>query len=191
MRVVSRVAASNIAQDAAVLGKPWEFGFLSFKPAQRASESGAMGHTNTNHLYHGVFATKERRPFISPEMVPELANVIGGIIRKRKGRLLVFNAMPEHVHLLAMYPPTVLPCDMYKNIKCISCDWVHAKFPDLKTFRWQAGYSSFTIGSATLEQVSAYILRQQVHHRRKTFEEELIEMLDRAGVEYDPKHIFD
>jgi putative transposase len=39
--------------------------------------------------------------------------------------------------------------------------------------------------------VEQYISRQAEHHRRRTFEEELIALLERHGIDYDPPHVFD
>ncbi|HXT63835.1 MAG TPA: hypothetical protein VN696_12435 [Pyrinomonadaceae bacterium] len=36
----------------------------------------------------------------------------------------------------------------------------------------------------------AYINNQKEHHRKRTFEEELIELLDKQGVEYDRRYLF-
>ena len=150
-----------------------------------------MGHTYTNHLYHGVYSTKGRRSWLDPQIIPELANIIGSIIHGRKGRMLVFNAMPDHVHLLAMFPPSLAVSDMYRDIKAISTDWIKEKFPHLRKFAWQGGYSSFTVGRRNFEDVSQYIHNQQEHHRVRTFEEELITLLELAGIEYDLRYVFD
>ncbi|MCW5900768.1 MAG: hypothetical protein KIT10_16035 [Flavobacteriales bacterium] len=37
--------------------------------------------------------------------------------------------------------------------------------------------------------IKDYIARQEEHHRKKTFKEEFIGLLDEAGVEYDPKYL--
>ena len=150
-----------------------------------------MPHSYTNHLYHGVYATKGRRPWLESNMIPSLASVTGTIIRERKGSLLAFNAMPDHVHLLAMFPPTVAVSNMYRDIKAISTNWVKETFPPLRGFAWQEGYSSFTVGPSTLERTKLYIQIQQERHRVKTFEEELITLYEQSGIHYDPRYIFD
>ena len=39
------------------------------------------------------------------------------------------------------------------------------------------------------EAVRRYIANQEEHHRVKSFREELIEMLTKAEIEYDPKYL--
>lgn len=40
-----------------------------------------------------------------------------------------------------------------------------------------------------MKSVQRYIAGQEEHHRRKTFREELVEMLKKAGVEYDERYL--
>ena len=149
-----------------------------------------MAHTFTDLLYHCVFSTKERRPLIDYDLLPELTRVIGGIIHERKGRLLECNAMPDHIHLLILFHPTFTISDMLRAIKANSSDWVYSRFGHTKAFAWQEGYSCFTVGIANKNDVVGYIRRQQEHHQEKTFEEEFIWLLQRAGISYDPRFVF-
>ena len=58
-----------------------------------------------------------------------------------------------------------------------------------RAFAWQEGYAAFTVSATAREGVKHYIENQEEHHRVKSFREELIEMLHKAGVEYDPKYL--
>ena len=40
-----------------------------------------------------------------------------------------------------------------------------------------------------METVSKYVERQEEHHRKHTFAEELKELLEKHGVQYDPKYL--
>lgn len=50
------------------------------------------------------------------------------------------------------------------------------------------GYAAFTVGYRQRDMVKAYIDGQEEHHRIKTYKEEVLEMLEDNGVEYDPKY---
>jgi len=150
-----------------------------------------MAHTFTDLLYHCVFSTKERRPFIDGDLLPELTRVIGGIIRDRKGSLLECNAMPNHIHLLAVFPATIAVADMLRDIKSDSSDWVRRRFGKTRAFAWQEGYGCFTVGIGSKNSVVRYIRNQQIHHQAATFEEEFIGMLKRAKKAYDLRFVFD
>ena len=53
----------------------------------------------------------------------------------------------------------------------------------------EEGYAAFTVSATARSSVRRYIDNQEEHHRTKSFREELVEMLERAGVEYDPRYL--
>ena len=150
-----------------------------------------IGHTYTCLVNHIVFSTKERRPLLNRGIFPSLVKFTGGIIRKRKGKLLAMNGTENHVHILGIFSPTIATSDLVRDLKALSSGWIHDNFPHQEIFAWQEGYSAFSVGKAGRENVIRYIKHQEKHHRKKTFEEELVEMLDRADIEYELKYLFD
>ena len=66
-----------------------------------------MAHSFISQLMHCVFSTKERRPFITPEIQPRLFQYIGGIARENKMKLLSAGGVDDHVHLLVSFPSTI------------------------------------------------------------------------------------
>ena len=59
----------------------------------------------------------------------------------------------------------------------------------LRSFAWQEGYAAFTVSATSRDAVRHYIANQEAHHRAKSFREELVELLNKAGIEYDPKYL--
>jgi hypothetical protein len=51
------------------------------------------------------------------------------------------------------------------------------------------GHAAFTVSATSRKAVQHYIDSQEDHHRVRSFRQELIEMLDKAGIEYDPKFL--
>jgi len=47
------------------------------------------------------------------------------------------------------------------------------------------------MGRSTQPAVERYIADQVEHHRTRTFKEELVELLQKAGVDCDPRFMFD
>jgi hypothetical protein len=64
-------------------------------------------------------------------------------------------------------------------------NWVRGKF------EWQAGYGAFSYSKSQVSKVYEYIKNQEKHHKRKTFREEYLEMLNKFEVEYDEKYGFE
>ncbi len=128
---------------------------------------------------------------INPDISPRLVEFIGGIIRKRSGKLLAMNGPEDHVHLLGIFSPKTAVSDQIRDIKALSSGWIHDTFGDQKQFAWQEGYSAFSVSKSVAPKVVRYIENQQEHHKKLTFEDELIALLEKHGIEYDPKYVFD
>ena len=58
-------------------------------------------------------------------------------------------------------------------------------------FAWQEGYGAFSYSHSHLKKVYDYILHQEEHHRKKTFKEEYIGLLQNFQIEYDEKYLFE
>lgn len=150
-----------------------------------------MAGTFSRLLYHLVFSTKQRTPFIDMDLRDRLYPYMDGIVRHQGGWLLALGGMPDHVHLLVRLKTDVSIADTLRVLKASSSKWVHEQ-PDLPgQFAWQSGYAAFSVSESQEGVVRAYILNQEEHHRKRTFEEELIELLKRHNIEFDPAYLFD
>ena len=74
-------------------------------------------------------------------------------------------------------------------IKSNSSRWIKQTFGDMSDFAWQDGYSAFTVSYSGLDKVVAYIANQQEHHKKLTFDEELIAFLKKHNDDYDERYI--
>lgn len=55
---------------------------------------------------------------------------------------------------------------------------------------WQEGYGAFSVSPSHREIVRNYIAKQEEHHRRRTFQEEYLELLHRCGVDFDDQYLW-
>ena len=143
-----------------------------------------MSHTYTNLLTHVIFSTKGRAPLITTALHADLLAYMGGIVREIGGTLRAANAQPDHVHLLCCLPPTIAASDALRLVKTNSSRWVHRE-RRMAGFDWQAGYGAFSVSHSLAPSVVRYIGDQEKHHRRLTFQEELIAFLKKNGIAYD------
>jgi putative transposase len=95
----------------------------------------------------------------------------------------------DHVHVLASLKPTHRIADVLRELKSNSSGWVH-RVMGIATFEWQDGYGAYSVGSSALEGLRRYIAQQKEHHRKKTFQEEYLELLQENGVEFDEKYLW-
>lgn len=78
-----------------------------------------------------------------------------------------------------------------QEMKRVSSAWLKTKSPDLESFAWQAGYGAFSVGHLQVASVRRYIARQEEHHRKVSFEEELRQFLKRYEMAYDERYVWD
>ena len=140
---------------------------------------------------HLIFSTKNRLPQINADLQPRLFDYIGGICRAEQSVLLAAGGMPDHVHLLVSLGKMAALADFLRVVKTNTSKWVHEEFPSQRDFAWQAGYGAFSVSPSGLDAVKAYIAKQAEHHRVRTFQEELVEFLNRHEIEYDERYLWD
>ncbi len=147
-----------------------------------------MASTYLSLQYHLVFGTKDRLPLIDSAWRLRLHEYLGGIIRGLGGFPEEVGGVADHVHLLIGLKATHCLADVTRELKKASSMWVHEEI-GFRRFAWQEGYAAFTVSATARESVRSYVANQQEHHRVKTFREEVVEMLEKAGVAYDPKYL--
>ena len=146
-----------------------------------------MAHSYSNLVYHIVYGTKDRRPLIDEAFRPRLYEYLGGTIRGLKGICLEVGGVQDHVHVLVKLSPTIAVSELLEKLKANSSKWAKSVKLD---FGWQAGYSAFTVSESQVGRVRDYIQNQAAHHRKSTFEEEIVALLRAHGVPYDSKHLW-
>ncbi|MCX7099699.1 MAG: IS200/IS605 family transposase [Methylococcales bacterium] len=147
-----------------------------------------MPSTYLSLHYHIVFGTKNRLPLIEAEWLPRLHEYIGGTIRGLGGFPEGIGGVADHVHLLVSLKATHSLADVMRELKKASSVWVHNTLGN-KQFAWQEGYAAFTVSASALDAVRRYIANQEQHHRVKSFHDELVEILEKAGVDYNPDYL--
>jgi putative transposase len=140
---------------------------------------------------HLVWSTKERRALIHPEWANRLYAYLGGIAQSMNAKLILANGEPDHVHLYISMPSTITIAELINTLKANSSRWIHQTFPNRRLFSWQAGYAAFSVSRSQEPAVIDYIRNQQMHHRKKSFQEEFLKLLNRHGIEYDPRYVFE
>lgn len=141
-------------------------------------------HSFVSCLVHCVWATKERRPLIKPDLQQRLWPYLGGIARENKMKALVVGGVEDHVHVLLSVPSTLPLAKAVQLLKGNSSKWIHETFKELLDFEWQAGYGAFSISISGIEATTNYIQGQAAHHRRMTFREELEVFIRKHGMEF-------
>lgn len=121
---------------------------------------------------HCLWATKDRRPFIKPDLQQRLWPYLGGIARENKMKALVAGGMGDHVYLLLSIPSPLSVAKSIQLLKGNSSKWIRDTFKEHWDLEWQEGYGAFSIGISGAEDTAKYIQGQAEHHRKMSFKEE-------------------
>ncbi|MBT8043310.1 MAG: IS200/IS605 family transposase [Verrucomicrobiae bacterium] len=148
-----------------------------------------MPSTHTALIYHLVFSTKNREAWFVAEFLSKLHNYMGGAIRGLDGHSFAVGGIADHIHMLVGLKPTHTLSDVMRELKACSSKWVKEQLR-MKSFAWQEGYGGFTVSPPDLEKVRKYVLNQESHHRKTTFKEEYLAMLERGMIQYDDRYLW-
>jgi REP element-mobilizing transposase RayT len=142
-------------------------------------------------LIHIVFSTKERAPTLTPAIRPGLYAYLATIASNENCECLRVGGIADHVHLAVRISRTIAIADLVEKLKTSSSKWLKTQAPTLKDFSWQRGYGAFSVGRGDLDQLIAYIDRQEEHHHARTFQEEYRAFLNKYGLAFDERYIWD
>ena len=129
----------------------------------------------TNHsysilYYHLVWATEDRNPFISKKFKEQLYAYIGKIALYKDFCILAVGGVEDHIHVLIQATAKNYIPKIVSNIKSNSSRYIRECF--LTEFSWQVGYSIFTVDALSLPRIKKYILNQETHHAKMTYQRE-------------------
>ena len=150
-----------------------------------------MGQSLVKNYIHIIFSTKYRQPLILDEVSSELYSYIAGICRNLECYPLKVGGFIDHVHILCMLSKKIALMKLLEEVKSHSSKWIKTKGKIWSNFYWQDGYGAFSVNPAEVDVVRAYIENQVEHHRKKTFKEELLEILNEYDIEYDERYLWD
>ena len=76
-----------------------------------------MSQTHCNLIYHLVFSTKDRMPFLLPDYSHEIHRYLAGAVKGLDDIPLIVNGTEDHVHLLAKLNQNHKLKDVLREIK--------------------------------------------------------------------------
>jgi len=150
-----------------------------------------MAQSLSKVLLHVVFSTKRRERMIPESVRDELHAYVAGACRQQGAEAFRVGGTTDHVHIASSLPRTLSVSTLVQQVKQSSSAWMKTRGPAGRGFQWQAGYGAFSLGQSQLPALLRYIDKQEEHHVRATFQDEFLALLQRYGVEYDARHLWD
>jgi putative transposase len=146
-----------------------------------------MSHSFSKNHQHIVFSTSERRKMIDKTLQPKLWAYVAGICRNHGIFVRAIGGVEDHIHMLIELPPSIAVAKAVLTVKSNSSKWLNETG---RSFAWQKGYAAFSVSASNINAVERYVSNQESHHRKISYEDELIALLRKHGIDFDPKFVF-
>ena len=120
------------------------------------------GQTSHRLYAHITWCTEKRANLLNSEAKTALKSIVNHTCDELGYKIIAFNVVEEHVHLLIRFKPSHQLSNIVKLIKGRS-SWVFSNQLK-KPIKWQRGYGIHTVGYRALEVARRYVLNQEKHH---------------------------
>jgi len=138
-----------------------------------------------------VFSVKGKENLLQKKWQEELFKYISGIIKNKGHKAIIVNGYRDHIHIFIGLKPDTAISDLVRDIKSNSSKFINENSWINGRFSWQEGYGAFSYSQSHIEKVYQYILKQEEHHKKKTFKEEYIDVLQKFDIKFNEKYLFE
>ncbi len=150
-----------------------------------------MANTYSQINIHAIFSVKGRENVLLDSFREDLFKYISGILNNNKQYTLAVNGHLDHVHIFFELNPITAVSDILRIVKTNSSKWINENKYVKGKFSWQVGYGAFSYSRSQRNNVVQYIMTQEQHHRKKSFKEEYLELLEKFEIPFEGAYVFD
>jgi putative transposase len=131
---------------------------------------------------HFVWSTKNRFPYLnSSEIRQQVWNHIKENSEKKDIFIDFVNGFNDHCHCLVSRGSEQTISKIMQLIKGESAFWINKQKLTNQYFEWQDEYFAIGVSESQIETVRNYIKNQEIHHTKKTWNDEYDELILRHG----------
>lgn len=138
-----------------------------------------------------VFAVKGSENLLQKPWRDEVFKYMAGIKKGKNQKPIIVNGVEDHVHVFVGIKPSMAISDLVRDIKNNSSKFINEQNFIKGKFSWQEGYGAFSYAHSQIENVFQYIANQEEHHKKETFQEEYLDLLEKFDIEFNEKYLFD
>lgn len=142
-------------------------------------------------IIHIIFSTKNREPWIDAEVRPRLHAYLATIGRDNGCEVYRVGGVEDHVHIIASLSRTITQAQLLEELKKHSSRWIKEIASQCAGFSWQRGYGAFSVSKSQLDATIQYVEGQEEHHRKISFQEEYRRFLNKHGIAFDERYVWD
>jgi len=134
--------------------------------------------------YHFVWATFNRLPLLSDELMPHVQRSIYSRAKRLGVIVHALGGVEDHIHVVASVPPKLALAECVGQLKG-SSSHIANEVSGESRFGWGEGYGAVSLSEGSLPKVIEYVRNQREHHSGGS----LLEALENVGDNHgkDPK----
>ena len=136
---------------------------------------------------HAVWGTKSREPVLLKAQRDILCNHIREYARTKEIFILCLNGHVDHLHCLFALNTEISLAKTMQLLKGESAYWANKQNLVKPKLYWADEYFAASVSESVLENVKAYILNQEEHHKKMTFLQEYEMFMEKAGMKKQDK----
>lgn len=149
-----------------------------------------MSQSLSKLYVHIVFHIKGSEVPIKNEEKHDLYAYIGSIVKDNESIPILINGTGNHIHILCVMSKNIALAKLVEEIKRHSSRWIKTRGPYYQHFAWQGGYGGFSVSQSLHDRTKRYIENQEEHHRKTSYQDELIAFLKEYGIDYDERYLW-
>jgi putative transposase len=132
--------------------------------------------SHTRIWIHLMFSTKNCAPLIHSSVKDDIFEHLRAQLLEMGCAPKLITGMPDHVHLLFLYNPTIALCDIVQQLKGNTSHWINDN--DLSSFKfvWQRGFTAFSEGEEGLSELIEKLEKQAEYHSLRSYLHEVDEL---------------
>jgi REP element-mobilizing transposase RayT len=150
-----------------------------------------MAQSLSKVYVHITFSTKNREYLIDDNIKNSLFEYLGGICKGLDCNPLKVGGCHDHIHVICMLSRKIAQMTLLEELKKQSSKWIKTKGPTYSDFYWQSGYGIFSVNPTETDIVVNYIMNQDEHHKKVSFQDEYRAFLKKYNIEYDERYLWD
>ena len=141
-------------------------------------------------VLHVIFSTKNQRPTLTDDIRAEVHTRISEEIGTTENILLAIGGTADHVHVALYLSRKMTVGKLVDRLKTAATRWIIRQGPEHEAFRWQKGFSVFSVSPADRTALMQYVRTQDTIHRTRTFQQEMRAMYAKYDVGFDERFVW-
>jgi len=144
-----------------------------------------------SQLYvHIIFHVNHNHVAIRPADSAKLYTFLASLLKQEECTPVQINGIYDHIHILCILSKNIALSTLLQRIKSISSQWIKGIDLYYAKFAWQKGYAAFSVSPSVCERTIRYIVQQEEHHKRMSFQDEYKMFLKEYNIDFREEYLW-